>query len=394
MGKPVSTSQLKYILLMRHAEYETLADSRPSTGVPARQSGPLQGDFIALLIFLCRRRAKNLTRLTEKGSQASTEVAKSLAGFARTGFENLTLAAVIPANTPEAKATAEVVAALLGLRVHAPLSLLNPIIVSQISGSSAEKAEILRKAVEKRAGEMANATGNAVLFIGHQPLLGWMVHSFLKDGYPIAHSEVLCLGRGLKGKWHLKWSISPSDPEATRALMDKIKSKMEVAKLLSAFIAAGLGFLLPTMADTAKLDHLKVQRYNVEAGALFLFVSFLLYLGTMCSYDALMMPVRFWAEAPLSWDRRPDWLVSRPPSSAHSILYQNMIRIWTRQFIPATCCLMIGLLLLLAAVAGPPDHPYMTAGAVSELVFVCYLLRQKLRLSARRNFGPWLGWED
>ncbi len=48
--------------------------------------------------------------------------------------------------------------------------------------------------------------------------------------------------------------------------------------------------------------------------------------------------------------KRPKWLVWRPPSSALWVLYQNMIRIWKYLFTGATCCVLIGLLFLAYAV--------------------------------------------
>ena len=109
-----------------------------------------------------------------------------------------------------------------------------------------------------------------------------------------------------------------------KILRDKIRAKMGIANLLSAFIAAGLGFLAANMADHDKIHWLSKQRPALIFSTLLLIIALILYLTTMCSYGTPLMPIRFWGENPSQADVRPPWIVKRPPSSASWILYQNM----------------------------------------------------------------------
>jgi hypothetical protein len=146
---------------------------------------------------------------------------------------------------------------------------------------------------------------------------------------------------------------------------------------------------------------------------------------TVVSYDALLMPRRFWGESPFGADKRPGWIVERPPSSASWILYQNMLHVWKRQFIPATYFLVTGLFLLCTAVSmritlphGLPkpkpayltffepyltffkpyvaffaENPLLITFVVSLIVIILIIIFARLR-SLRQYLGPWLGSED
>jgi hypothetical protein len=149
---------------------------------------------------------------------------------------------------------------------------------------------------------------------------------------------------------------------------------------------------------------------------------------TVVSYDTLLMPRRFWSESPVGADKRPGWIVERPPSSASWILYQNMLHVWKRQFIPATYFLVAGLFLLCMAVStritlphGPPIHrplllpppppksdwltffnpflkfcdenPLRITFLAWLIVIILIIIFARL-FSLGRYFGPWLGSED
>jgi len=121
---------------------------------------------------------------------------------------------------------------------------------------------------------------------------------------------------------------------------------MDVAKFLSGFIGAGLSVFTANFVDSAKIHDLAGFVPAIGIGTLFLFLSLLLYLTTMCCYDSLLMPRRFWSESSAGTENRPRWIVARPPSSASWILYQNMLHVWQWQFIPATFFLVIGLFII------------------------------------------------
>jgi hypothetical protein len=238
---------------------------------------------------------------------------------------------------------------------------------------------------------------NALLVVGHQPQMGWL-SSYLSAGsglglrakaVPLAASEVVCLrlretGDGWRGR--LRWTLAPDDREALDAVSDKVKGKMESAKLLSAVITLGLTALLGVLLDTARWKGLGAPRaslaglsYSGQAAIQIAFVLLLaalaLYLLTMYSYDRLLMPTRFWAEGPdrtrkaaptpdasqrssvpVRWiqrliQRRTEgaWLPRRPPSSSAWVVFRNMQRTWFWLFTPAN--ILVGLALAILAAA-------------------------------------------
>jgi hypothetical protein len=112
----------------------------------------------------------------------------------------------------------------------------------------------------------------------------------------------------------------------------------------------GLGVVLGALLDEGKLRQLHNKRPKSDvllplAGVSF-FVAIGLFLATLYAYDRLLMPSRFWSETPPTKRTRLNWLVCRPPSSRTYVLYQNMVRIWQRLFIPATFFVMAGMGLL------------------------------------------------
>ena len=62
---------------------------------------------------------------------------------------------------------------------------------------------------------------------------------------------------------------------------------MDVAKFLSGFIGAGLSVFTANFVDSAKIHDLAGFVPAIGIGTLFLFLSLLLYLTTMCCYDSL-----------------------------------------------------------------------------------------------------------
>jgi hypothetical protein len=231
--------------------------------------------------------------------------------------------------------------------------------------------------------------------VGHQPTLGYIAYKFTRAPYPLARSEIMCIAVDDKKRGILKWVLSPTDNKVVNELRDKIKSKMDVAKLLSGFITVGVGFLLTSLVDDQRIGFLGPGVWAAYVSAALFFVSIGLYIATMYAYDSLLMPSKFWGEAPQNKSNRPKWIVGRPPSSIQWVLYQNMIRIWSHLFTPATICVLAGLFLLAFAV--------MTAGSCSPLIelgfygagaLVVLILFLGYRGKFRRYIGPWIGSED
>ncbi len=221
---------------------------------------------------------------------------------------------------------------------------------------------------------------NGAMFIGHEPQLGWLAQLLLgkkKGKIVLSRAELACieiyftdLGAIDRKKSQLIWTVAPSDPVVIDSITQKIKSKMEIAKTFGSVITLLLTFSLGILIDESKINFLKgldkeghPRELNYLLGGLFripffekdyffyycfvgsiglLFLSLILFLSTMSSYDSLLMPSRFWSNSFKS--KSPNWLVKRPPSSSARILYLNMMRVWKKMFVPATRLLIIALL--------------------------------------------------
>ena len=244
----------------------------------------------------------------------------------------------------------------------------------------------------------AGAQGRAVLVVGHMPQLGWIAARLLAnrplwmrvlDGYapilPLTNSEVAAirLTGDFRGRpsGRLEWTVAPGQREAIDELQTKIKSKMEVAKLLGGFMSLVLVAVLLAPGRLRELSE-GGDGWAVAVAAVSFLLAIGLYLRTMYAYDTLLMPIRFWGDGPPG-SRRPRWLVRRPPSSAAWVLYQNMMHVWTFLFTPATVAVIVGLLALAYSAFEPTWGEGLVVGAVLVVVG-WYALRR----------GPVLGSQD
>jgi phosphohistidine phosphatase SixA len=248
--------------------------------------------------------------------------------------------------------------------------------------------------------------GNALLIVGHQPILGWIAEELTGEAYPIERAELLCLRfagepRRYRRTWRhrfaghqlavLRWVLTPvhvSGTDPLTELKEKISGKMEGAKLLGTFTTAILGFMLNTLIDKTKISDLGPYGPVLVAAALAFFLAILLYFASYYAYDRLLMPIRFWsASAPVDKNHQPDWLVMRPPSSALWVLYQNMMHIWQYLFTPAVVLVCAGLVLLGFIVFRPEGGYLITAIILSVVVGVSFK-------PLYRRLGPRLGSQD
>jgi hypothetical protein len=262
----------------------------------------------------------------------------------------------------------------------------------------------------------------AVLVVGHQPQLGQLADELGRHeqwaGFrrwrrlrvPLRHGEIACLvfeeprrGRSWRVEdrqiswWRQRlryraprvvWTISPDDKDALNDIRDKVKSKLETAKLLGGVITVVLGALLALLFDEKKREALKgARRVGVWGSAGLLLAAVALYLATVYAYDRLLMPPRFWAElsprTPLRPSRRGAWLVRRPPSSSAWLLFQNMQRVWWGLFTTATACFGLALLLLALTIVG--TNGWVFLALVPGAIVVGWLIAW---------FRPILGSED
>jgi phosphohistidine phosphatase SixA len=255
-----------------------------------------------------------------------------------------------------------------------------------------------------RANAGANSP-NAVIVVGHQPQLSWIAQCVLGKGLPVTTSEVICLE--ISEEWlrnrrtyrnAVRWTIEPRDKETLSELRDKIKSKMDVTKVLGGFIFATLAILLDTSKIKSLIDDQVLWngvnlRYNAAlVAAVLLILAGSLYMATLFAYDRLLMPIRFWSEA-LDGEQ-PRWLVARPPSSSAYVLYQNMMRIWTWMFLPATVCVICGFFIFTAAVFRPGSFLGQSAEVTLGLTAGALAVGVVWFFWHYRRFGPRLGTED
>jgi phosphohistidine phosphatase SixA len=362
-----------YVFLMRHAKH-----GEGRVGGEARQLQSIASSLQELATAICSsghegvstqqvsdnivKAAGDKDKLSQEGSKDTEDVMKTVKRHIQETKENIAFGGIICAKSVPSEETAKVALKYLGLTEFQLryCEHLGPDIPIGSKETAARKVsqEIYSGFCDLRAkNEGDYQTGNAVLVVGHQPILGWISKTLSAESYPIANSEVLCFQLTPPFNWNrwqsrasLLWVVSPSDDKTIEDLREKVRSKMEIAKLLSAFIAAGLGFVVSSLFDAAKVKYLGRFVPVAEVGAVLLFIALLLYLTTMCSYDTLLMPRRFWSESSVASDSRPSWIVARPPSSALWILYQNMLHIWTWQFIPATYFLLVGFLFMGSAI--------------------------------------------
>jgi phosphohistidine phosphatase SixA len=324
--------------------------------------------------------AEGVHGLSENGCNEVTSVAEVLAetleGLRRPGLSQyqIKLNTIWHAESAAASTTATLVAN--ELRKHGlfggtpvPNSTFNPAHASPYSAKSSNKE--MRKAIDevKRGlGAGLRAGDNAILVVGHQPLLGLVAREWgarlpwSRLVVPLARGEVACLAGPSPphsvdgGRWRLLWTVAPADDTAMEALRVKLQSKMTVASILGSVIGSGLVLLLDgLLAEQERWASPPVAlRYGA---ALSWFLSAWLFLATMYFCDRLLMPTRFWGEAkkPAALHKRPRWLVWRPPGPSAWVVYQNMLRTWRWFFTPGLYLLAFGALLMAVAVFRPHD---------------------------------------
>jgi hypothetical protein len=399
---PLGRSWVTVLLLVRHAKYEPYPD-------PAKPGEFLHG---------------RPHRLSEAGQKETNDVGGVLASIAHDGVETTTVEITDFRYAPswEARETSTMLLSCFGsetpLRAERCRDLdpghtyLYPgtkeldELIARLARFASPSPSVLAQPNDEAYRFFTKDKAYATVVVGHLPMLSWLARRITGKAIPIQHSEVLCIElprqpalrrarRGLfSANGRFQWVLSPSDPEAITDLREKIKSKMDTAKALSVFIAAGFGFVLKAISDLPANapDH---QFWGYRVTALFFFLSIMLYLVSMYSYDSLLMPKRFWADAsPGALKRRPRWVVSRPPSPAHWLLYQNMINVWSRQFTPATVCFMLGLLSLAFSVLSPSDWIWPAVVCLTLGVMLVAFVINGAPLLIKRLIGPWLGSED
>ncbi len=192
--------------------------------------------------------------------------------------------------------------------------------------------------------------GKGALIIGHDPGMSYLLTTLLHRNAPkvgrdrdvpgLARAELLCL-RSNGRRWRPMWALTPSADDDIAKITEKIKSKMDTAKVFGGFVTAVLTFVVSQYATTTT----KATYWAAVRGASLtaLAIAILLYLMTLFWYDRLLMPRRFWGILRGGREDARSKVMRRPPSSAVWVLYQNMQRTWRLLFVPATYAAAIGI---------------------------------------------------
>ncbi len=307
------------------------------------------------------------TALTKAGWQGAVSVGARLADTLAERNLNLRDLTIVCAPSPEATDTAVGLAGQLSETVPViSLDLLAPTSWTRHSNETAAK----------RWAEIGEEVGDtkALVLVGHDPQMSWLLHH-LVAGRGQSRAGELPLGRGElamlagpSGQLELQWVLSPSDDKVIEDLRDKIRSKMDSAKLLGAFLTALLVFAARELAATQNAPGW--HPWVAGAGLTLLATATATYFVSMFLYDGLLMPVRMWPSRRPSSRRLPRGFVQRPPSSAAWVLYQNMMRVWSNAFVPATALGGAGALLVTIALARPSDYLGWIAVVVAVVAIV------------------------
>lgn len=355
--------------------------------------------------------------LTVVGHRDVAEVAKALAERLEDPPERmrgLTLSRIYHAASGEATATAEKVAAAFGGPPGSPRG--HPALLESSSADALDRESAHRAVLAVwRAVFDAHDFGDdeAILLVGHLPLLAWVAAEVTGAALPMGRGELLAIRLDRVTSFlggprvehvvsgEFRWALTPErrGKEIIALVRDKIRSKMEAAKYLASFVTATLGIQLALLVDPAKLtplrrvvssgevpdlatalrdslatgrrvDTVAVARTlrkttNELAGAdqyaatglaiavLLLVVAAGLFFVTVFAYDKLLMPPELWADGrPRAATGRRNVAV-RPPSGAGWVLFQEMQRVWRLLFTPAVVLLLAGLLLQAGVLLGP-----------------------------------------
>jgi phosphohistidine phosphatase SixA len=388
-----------YLLLMRHGRRVNVDSADEDDAAAGERDAGIYG----------------VSALSRRGARETREVAEGLKEYILEsgGTPNqLHFRSILIADTLPARATFALLSHRLPIeaceqtkvrrtRVLDP-SCLSPYLAPK---HRADLIEALGKRLEKLLLDSeSTGEGGAVLVVGHQPQLTWLVGELNRRRRPIrrilhldamaarlpslARSEVACLRQDspLLGpkRWSLLWTISPTDKETLKDLREKVKSKMDVAKVLGGFIAAALTFFLNSLLGDVTLGDVEASEALRLGAAACFFTAVVLYLATMYFYDRLLMPLRFWEENRPNASA-PRWLVCRPPGSAIWIIYQNMLRIWRRLFLPATVLVVLGIGLVAVALLNPGKQLLAIGGVAAMLLVVlcAYLILSRPRLGVQ-----------
>jgi phosphohistidine phosphatase SixA len=325
--------------------------------------------------------------LTKAGHGAATTVARRLAETLREDHIDPSTVVVVCSTSAEARDTAAALADQLGTTLR-PVATRNLDPTEWTRRSDENPAARWQKIVADISP--ANPSTKPVLIVGHDPQVSWLLHHLIEQGgrgqrhagpLPLARGELAMLA-GPPNRPRLRYVLSPSDDKLIEEVQAKIKSKMDSAKLLGAFLTGVLVFGARELAGAE--DPPAWQPWAGGLGLVLLATATAAYFVTMFRYDELLMPVRLWPSPRHPRSGLPRGFAVRPPSSAAWVLYQNMMRIWSNAFVPATLLGGCGCIAVTVALARPHNLWWLAVfTSISALLAVTWLVWR----AARPNLG-------
>jgi hypothetical protein len=304
----------------------------------------------------------------------------------------------------EPEATAKAVAHQLTLRgieheKPTPWPVIRPEVFPASSSKAADKASKAAQCLKEVADQHR---GQAILVVGNSPQVDWIAERLAGRPIAVGRGEVVCLATTSprQSRWGLRWTVGPSEEATIKDLLDKIRSKMDTAKFLGAFITALVTFVLGKWLDALKAAAANNQPIPISPGQhwLWLLTVVLLLLAAMLCfaalffYDTLLMPARYWTSSPQRRNSpRIRWVVQRPPSSAAWVLQQNMMRVWNRLVVPAIVALGAALVVFTSLVLVSPgggrqltrSQPIVVGTAVALVLVYLYVRASRPHLGVQ-----------
>jgi len=134
----------------------------------------------------------------------------------------------------------------------------------------------------------------------------------------------------------------PGDDKVYDLLREKIKSKMEVAKLLGTFLTAVVGGILAFKTESIGFirdDPGGLQAVLFYLGIMLVSFAIILFFATVIAYDRLLMPLRYWNVT--------------PDKKSEAELKRLMVEASWKYFASASTCFAIGFPLLAYAIINP-----------------------------------------
>jgi phosphohistidine phosphatase SixA len=263
---------------------------------------------------------------------------------------------------------------------------------ARVAGDAEAVGEDVTKIRDAVSEELEKA--DVVVVVGHDPSMSWLVHDLVRhqdrrsfstalrailsveharrwlhaaSSLPLRRGEVLMLrveGTGFRPCW----AISPESSVLIGQLQEKIRSKMESAKQLGAFVTALVAFAVTGIHQT---DPSGFSELIAWTGTGMVAVAVVAYFATLFRYDSLLMPTTMWAStAPIGDRASTIGVFARPPSSAAWVLYQNMQLIWLRGFTVACALTGAGGALVVVGISEPSSWRgwLLVAGLVAAII--------------------------